>query len=178
MRWIFPQLCPNLLKQLSDIVLLYCHQIESVLYLLCMQHSNAYLPACLQARGGHQLSLQMVVSHCVFAGNWTQDLWRTASALNHWAISPALNRSYISEYHPSPSNWPTLYSFSSLFHCSVFEASSLHFVNHCNCGLASSTAVTSPFQPWGIVLSSPVTEDLFSIRGVHPIWNHGLFKIP
>jgi hypothetical protein len=27
-------------------------------------------------------------------------------------------------------------------------------------------------------LSSPVTEDLFSIRGVHPIWNHGLFKIP
>jgi hypothetical protein len=40
-------------------------------------------------RRGHQIPLQMVVSHHVVAGNWTQDLWRAVSALNCWAISPA-----------------------------------------------------------------------------------------
>ena len=33
-------------------------------------------------RRGHQIPLQMVVSHHVVAGNWTQDLWRAVSALN------------------------------------------------------------------------------------------------
>jgi hypothetical protein len=28
-------------------------------------------------RRGHQISLQMVVSHHVVAGNWTQDLWKS-----------------------------------------------------------------------------------------------------
>ena len=40
------------------------------------------LCVCLQARRGHQTSLQMIVSHHVVAGNWTQDLWRAGSALN------------------------------------------------------------------------------------------------
>jgi hypothetical protein len=45
-------------------------------------------------RRGHQISLQMVVSHHVVAGIWTQDLRKSRtseewlSALNHWAISP------------------------------------------------------------------------------------------
>jgi hypothetical protein len=38
-------------------------------------------------RRGHQISLQMVVSHHVVAGIWTQDLWKKVSALNRWAIS-------------------------------------------------------------------------------------------
>jgi hypothetical protein len=29
-------------------------------------------------RRGHQISLQMVVSHHVVAGNWTQDLWKSS----------------------------------------------------------------------------------------------------
>ena len=35
---------------------------------------------CLQThtRRGHQIPLQMVVSHHVVAGNWTQDLWRSS----------------------------------------------------------------------------------------------------
>jgi hypothetical protein len=40
-------------------------------------------------RRGHQIPLQMVVSHHVVAGNWTQDLWKSSSALNHWANFPA-----------------------------------------------------------------------------------------
>jgi hypothetical protein len=40
---------------------------------------------------GHETPLQMVVSHHVVAGNWTQDLWKSGRcALSHWAISPAL----------------------------------------------------------------------------------------
>jgi hypothetical protein len=31
----------------------------------------------------------MVVSHHMVAGNWTWVLWKTDSALNRWAISPA-----------------------------------------------------------------------------------------
>ena len=30
----------------------------------------------------------MSVSQHVVAGNWTQDVWKIRSALNHWAISP------------------------------------------------------------------------------------------
>ena len=44
-----------------------------------------------QVKRGHQIPLHMVVSHHVFAGNWTQDLWRAARALDLWAISPVLN---------------------------------------------------------------------------------------
>jgi hypothetical protein len=29
-------------------------------------------------RGGHQTSLQMVVSHHVVVGNWTQDHWKSS----------------------------------------------------------------------------------------------------
>jgi hypothetical protein len=49
------------------------------------------------ARGGQEevldflgLELQMVLSHHVGAGNWTHVLWKGASGLNCWAISPAL----------------------------------------------------------------------------------------
>jgi len=40
-------------------------------------------------RPGHQISLPMVVSHHVVAGIWTPSR-RAVSALNRWAISPAL----------------------------------------------------------------------------------------
>jgi hypothetical protein len=40
------------------------------------------------SRRGHQIPLQMVVSHHVVAGNWTSS-GRAISAFNHWAISPA-----------------------------------------------------------------------------------------
>jgi len=32
-------------------------------------------------RRGHRISLQMVVSHHVVAGNWTQDLWKSSRVL-------------------------------------------------------------------------------------------------
>jgi hypothetical protein len=41
-------------------------------------------------RRGHQIPLQMVVNLHVIAGNWTQDHWKSITALNHWAISLAL----------------------------------------------------------------------------------------
>jgi len=43
-------------------------------------------------RRGHQNPLQMVVSHHVVAGNWTQDSGCLVNALSHWAISIALER--------------------------------------------------------------------------------------
>ncbi|CAO2608126.1 hypothetical protein LEMLEM_LOCUS13668 [Lemmus lemmus] len=36
------------------------------------------LYVCLQARRRHQISLQMVVSHHVVAGNRTQNLWKNS----------------------------------------------------------------------------------------------------
>jgi hypothetical protein len=44
---------------------------------LFIMHTVFCLHACLQARRGHQISLLMVVSHHVVAGNWTQDLWKS-----------------------------------------------------------------------------------------------------
>ena len=43
----------------------------------------------LHARRGHQTSLQMVVSHHVVAGNWTQSLWKNSrcyQSLSHLSI--------------------------------------------------------------------------------------------
>jgi len=40
-------------------------------------------------RRGHRISLQIVVSHHVAAGIWTQDLWKSSQYSYHWAISPA-----------------------------------------------------------------------------------------
>jgi hypothetical protein len=45
--------------------------------------------------------------------------------------------------------------------CSIFTASLLHHVNHCNCAPASGTAVNNPFQSWGIILFS--VDHLFRI---------------
>jgi hypothetical protein len=39
-------------------------------------------------RRGHQIPLRMVVNHHVVAGNWTQDLRRTVSALSCQCSSP------------------------------------------------------------------------------------------
>ena len=50
-------------------------------------------------RRGHQIPLQMFVSHHVIAGNWIQDLWKSSqTALNCWVISPAPNTPVLKEY--------------------------------------------------------------------------------
>jgi nuclear pore complex protein Nup62 len=68
----------------------------------------------LEARRGPQippeLELEMVVSHHVGAGNWTQVLWKSSFALNHWAISSApwhlfLTKSLKVIQNKSVSNW-------------------------------------------------------------------------
>jgi hypothetical protein len=32
----------------------------------------------MHTRGGHQIPLEMVMSHHVITGNWTQDLWKSS----------------------------------------------------------------------------------------------------
>ena len=46
------------------------------------------------SRRGHLISLQMVVSHHVVGGIWTQDLRKSSLCYYHWAISPAHKRTF------------------------------------------------------------------------------------
>jgi hypothetical protein len=41
-------------------------------------------------RRGHQITLQMVISHHVVAGNWTQDLWKSVLLTAEPFLHPAL----------------------------------------------------------------------------------------
>jgi hypothetical protein len=50
--------------------------------------------ACMSEEGA-EIMLQMVVSHHVVAGNWTQDLGRAVSVFNLWAISPSQRLSFL-----------------------------------------------------------------------------------
>jgi len=43
---------------------------------ICVLYLHICLYECLHDRRGCQVPLQMVVSHHVVAGNWTQDLWK------------------------------------------------------------------------------------------------------
>ena len=66
-------------------------------------------------RRGHQISLQMVVSHHVVAGIWTQDLWKKVSALNRWAISPARTHWFLTKKERKErlgGSWVTHFKFS------------------------------------------------------------------
>ena len=61
-----------------------------------------YTTFCPHARREHQISLQMLVSHHVVAENWTQELWKSSQcALNHLAISPALQTFFYLSSKPS-----------------------------------------------------------------------------
>ena len=51
-----------------------------------------YVHLCV--RGGHWILLQIVLSHHVGAGIWTQDLWKNSHALRCWVISAALPCSF------------------------------------------------------------------------------------
>jgi hypothetical protein len=37
-----------------------------------------YFHVCLPDRKGHQIPLQMAVSHYVVDGNWTPDFWKSS----------------------------------------------------------------------------------------------------
>jgi hypothetical protein len=62
------------------------YSLERVLLLLfccccCLRlidYTVFCLHICLHVRRGHQISLQMVVSHHVIAGNQTQNLWKSS----------------------------------------------------------------------------------------------------
>ena len=60
----------------------------SKLYLF---HSYKYTVAVFRnARRGHQIPLQMVVSHHVVAENWTQDLWKSKQPVL-WTVEASVH---------------------------------------------------------------------------------------
>ena len=73
------------------------------IYLFIYYVYSSLLHVCLKTRRGRQISLQMVVSHPVVAGNWTQGLRKSSQcSLNLWAISPAPSRLSLMLRPPSP----------------------------------------------------------------------------
>jgi hypothetical protein len=64
-------------------------------------------------RRGHQIQLQMVVSHHVVAGNWTQDLWKTSAVSES---SPA---------HEKTLNCLYMYAYTFIYICvQIFDLNS------------------------------------------------------
>jgi hypothetical protein len=85
---LFSILCMIEASGLSLFFNLFIHYI----YIYICKYTVAVLR---YSRRGHQISLQMVVSHHVVAGIWTLDLLgRAVGALNHWAISSAPSVSF------------------------------------------------------------------------------------
>ena len=60
--------------------------LKIYLFIICKYTAAVFR----HTRRGHQIPLQMVVSHHVVAGIWTQDHRKISQCLNGWAISPAL----------------------------------------------------------------------------------------
>jgi hypothetical protein len=51
---------------------------------VCSLYVSEYTVAVFRhTRRGQQISLQMVVSHHVVAGNWTQNLWKRSQCFNY-----------------------------------------------------------------------------------------------
>ena len=88
--------------------------LKIYLFIMYTVFSVFCLHVCLQARRGHQNSLQMVVSHHVAAGNWTQHPWKSkqcSEPLSHLS-SPCTNiffakydRNAYVNYNPHFCNW-------------------------------------------------------------------------
>jgi len=61
-------------------------------FIYCILSTLYTVAVFMHTRRGHQIPLQMVVSHHVVAGNWTQDLWKSSQCsqpLSH--LSSPLN---------------------------------------------------------------------------------------
>ena len=73
----------------SNVLIYYLYLLFLCVWMYCLHVCYCtHVIQCLWRSDPLELELQMVVSHHVKAGNWTQSSARAASALNCWAISP------------------------------------------------------------------------------------------
>ena len=80
-----------------------------LIFYLFIMYTVFCLCVCLQARKGHQISFQMVVSHHMVVGNGTQNLWTSrqcSEPLNHLSSpSSSFLNGYTNNDFPNPTTY-------------------------------------------------------------------------